>query len=261
MKKIKSFLTVLALLSGYSESYKIKSRIINGISSDRGQFPFFAQFYISHEDEIEKCGGCLISDRWLLTAAHCLENFDYIDVSLGYLHHGAYWQRDRLEFYITKESVHLHPGYDSDSISHDIALVHLPEPVEFSQTIRSIKLSNVELSERTDVIVIGNGVTQSAGSSYINFAPMITCTDEERVQTFPILKNSTNVFCAKNADDRSIVIGDSGSPVILRDDNSLVAISSFIQSDFDTSVPQAFTNIFQYREWINDVVGYNLANI
>jgi secreted trypsin-like serine protease len=43
-------------------------RITNGYTADRGQFPWQAALYV---DGSSFCGGSLISDRWILTAAHC----------------------------------------------------------------------------------------------------------------------------------------------------------------------------------------------
>lgn len=256
MYRIHIVLILLALTINQSNSFKLQTRILNGIDSFRGQFPFFAHLYIYSAENIEKCGGSLISSEWLLTAAHCLENFEYVDVSLGFLHHGAYWRRDRLEFYVTKRDVHLHPDYHTDSIFHDIALIHLPEPVIFSSIIQPIKLSNVALPQEADVIVIGNSVRENA---FIQYAPMTTCSKDECLQTYPMLENSKSIFCAKNLEDRSIVLGDSGSPVIRQDDGSLVAISSFILDGYRKGKPQGFTTIFGYRKWINRIVGFNLT--
>lgn len=254
MRRIHIVFVLFGLITGHSNSFKLQTRILNGISSSRGQFPFFAHLFIVSADDVEKCGGSLITAEWIITAAHCLEDFEYVDVSLGFLHNGPYWRKDRLEFYITKSDVHLHPDYRSDSIFHDIALVHLPEPATFSPTIQPIKLSNVVLPEVADVIVIGNSAIEN---SAVQYTPMTTCSSEECLQIFPMLENSKSIFCARNSDGRSIASGDSGSPV-LKDDGTLVAISSFIRDDYKNNTPQGFTKVFAYHKWINRVVGYNL---
>nr|CAD7429932.1 unnamed protein product [Timema monikensis] len=50
------------------QSFRLRSRIVNGNQASRGQFPHQAALYL---DGRSFCGGSLISTSWILTAAHC----------------------------------------------------------------------------------------------------------------------------------------------------------------------------------------------
>lgn len=54
----------------------LDTNILGGIEAARGEFPHMAAF--GYEDEAKNrtwaCAGSLISDRYILTAAHCLSN-------------------------------------------------------------------------------------------------------------------------------------------------------------------------------------------
>jgi len=55
----------------------VNGQIVGGAAATLGQFPWQAFVYI---DERYLCGGSLILDSWVLTAAHCVQGFNkYID--------------------------------------------------------------------------------------------------------------------------------------------------------------------------------------
>ena len=48
-------------------------RIINGENATLGQFPWQVGLYLGFDDTVWFCGGSIISENWILTAAHCLD--------------------------------------------------------------------------------------------------------------------------------------------------------------------------------------------
>ena len=53
-----------------------KNLIYDGKNAYRGQFPWLGKIEVFFTSSSLTCGATLISDQWIVTAAHCLENDD-----------------------------------------------------------------------------------------------------------------------------------------------------------------------------------------
>lgn len=84
------------------------------------------------------CGAILISDRFLLTAAHCVDQAITVKVVLG-AHNIRAEERDQQTFIVGPRGIVLHEQYTANSL-HDIALLKLPERVYLNARIQPIEL-------------------------------------------------------------------------------------------------------------------------
>lgn len=50
-------------------------RIINGKNATVGQFPWQVAIYVTFSSYTNLCGGAIISEKWILTAAHCASQY------------------------------------------------------------------------------------------------------------------------------------------------------------------------------------------
>merc|ERR1712088_54732 len=112
-----------------------KDRIVGGSEATPHSYPWMAALFV---DDTWFCGGTLISDEWVLTAAHCAKDATEMLVMLGAHNVREASEEGRLE--ITTTDFFTHPGWSQISIHNDLALVHLPEPVNFTDIIRPVCL-------------------------------------------------------------------------------------------------------------------------
>lgn len=110
---------------------------VDGVDASRGEFPHMA--LLGYGDDLESaqyhCGGSVISEKYILTAAHCISSVQLGPVkyvALGILKRtdpSDLWQR-----YDVKKIIP-HPEYKSPSKYHDIALLEVEEEIEFGETV------------------------------------------------------------------------------------------------------------------------------
>lgn len=70
-----------------------------------------------------------------------------------------------------------------------------------------------------------------------------------------IIRDTT--ICAKGNEKESVCNGDSGGPLVLKSDNrTLIGVTSFGRaSGCDDGIPQGFSRITSYLQWIEESTG------
>jgi len=106
------------------------------------QFP-----WVVHVHATKDCGGVLIEPRWVLTAAHCAEEFRPV-ITIVYSRTDPYsgntFTDTRLSVgsseNLGQHGVHIHPLFHPDDPPHDIALIELQSAFSISPYIQTVGL-------------------------------------------------------------------------------------------------------------------------
>ncbi|RWS19978.1 serine protease 42-like protein, partial [Leptotrombidium deliense] len=112
----------------------------------KGEYPWTTLLQIKEENGFSECGGTVINNRYILTAAHCCETATEVKVGFGY----------DFSNHILVEKIILHPAYNAaDYHDHDIALLRLETSMTFTESLKPICLPPSTLDTSGDLRGIG----------------------------------------------------------------------------------------------------------
>ena len=165
------------------------------------------------------CGGSLISDRWVVTAAHCVpvQSPNDIRVDLGQhdLHSGT--EAVLVRKYVSE--MHIHPDYDVNLNSHDLALLKMADPIDFAvhSHVRPICLPTgpKEFAGYPAKITGWGKTNPTAGTSRVLLEADVTILSNKQCKASGLSIISHRILdsmiCANgDEEDEGICMGDSG---------------------------------------------------
>lgn len=242
-----------------SGSSDVSTRIVKGYNSTRGEFPYQVLISITYEDYEAFCGGSILSDRWILTAAHCIAKAVSFKIFFGILQLS---DKSKAIFRDVKvENRFPHPDYIDSMLLNDIGLLRLDRAVEFSDTIQAVRLPKEgKLYHHVAANTSGFGMVSANPQrfpSHLQWVSLITidnfdCAGRMGPSVAPYVLRSS-VICAIGIDRGSVCFGDSGGPLIT-EEKVLIGLTSFVRDvSCPKGYPQGFTRVGHYLDWIREV--------
>ncbi|CAM4544142.1 unnamed protein product [Caretta caretta] len=237
-----------------SKSLSYANRITGGISAQVGEWPWQASLQLSG---IHRCGATLISNTWLITAAHCFrgqQNPSRWTASFGTVIRPPQSRR-------SIRNIIIHEKY-SDAVqnhNYDIAVVQLSSPVEFTNVIRMVCLPEefYVFPHNTTCFVTGWGALRNEGSSINNLRQAEVKIIDTNICNRAEVYNGAiapGMVCAGYLEGEiDACQGDSGGPLVTEDRRGvwfLVGIVSWGDECAKKNKPGVYTRVTYYRDWI-----------
>ncbi|XP_013141667.1 PREDICTED: trypsin-2-like [Papilio polytes] len=191
------------------QSNKGSDRIVGGRLATCEEFPHQVSFVVNNS---YFCGGFIVSNRFILTAAHCAQN---VDPSTVLLRSGSTFRQNGTIIPIAE--VIPYPGYNKPLFDKDIAVMRTAKDIEFNSCTRPIALPSrgKPLRAGNTMTVSGWGRTRQGASTLPDrlMAVDLNLVSRSRCQSaYSPLRITENMLCAGNffLGGKSTCQGDSG---------------------------------------------------
>jgi len=241
-------------------SLKAPWRIIGGVPAKAQEFPW--QISVKNSDgSSHNCGGTIISDQWLMTAAHCgntpkivLGDTDFRD-------------KDGHEIEVEIDKWIRHP-LDGGNFQnqYDVALIKMGEKLDLDGVhdyLAPICLATADDDQKFET---NRCIASGWGYNDDRVLPDNLMKVELPVLTnevcYPIfdklgLKITERTICAGGEGVKTICNGDSGGPLQChREDGSWVqvGITSFVKTGCGEQSPGGFARVSAFHDWILETI-------
>jgi len=229
------------------------TRIVGGQTTEVNEYPWQVAL-VGRGSSSVFCGGTLINDRWVLTAAHCTQS----GVQQVLLGNHLQSTTDSGERRINVRRVVDHPSYNDRTLNNDFSLLELSTPLNLESVdpqIRPICLptaSNPSQYENVPAIVSGWGTTSSGGSQP-NALRDTTVQTQSNAQCNNAYGGAiTDAMICAAASGRDSCQGDSGGPLVRNVGGffRLIGVVSWGSGCADPNFPGVYARVTDEINWI-----------
>jgi len=249
---------------------RVVNRIVGGNVTEINEYPWQILMY---KNGWQHCGGSIISDRWIMTAAHCVEDKNPTKYQIILGEHDVQDGQEADSMTIGVEKIILHNRYNSKTFNFDFALMKLKKNIDFKKHphVRPICLPSADAGDFAGekAIVSGWGDTSEEGhsSNVLLEAEVNVMSNRECVKN--TLYNSDQItevmMCAgivKGGTDSCQ--GDSGGPLISSSGKDgvtpgqnyeLIGVVSWGDGCARKGYPGVYARMTEVISWINSNAG------
>ncbi|KAI1286693.1 Plasma kallikrein [Halotydeus destructor] len=254
-------------LCGTTREVMPRSRIVGGRRALEGEFPHQVSLQFWQQPGSHFCGGVIISDRWILTAAHCLVRWmDKTLMAIGGSNSRRFYRSTM--FKVSKSIVHR--DYNTTTLENDIALLKTSEPMPLysKNTSSQLDINNICLPDPYEqffgkAILTGYGMTSERGSTSsqlltveLDIQPRMVCRD-----LYSGRYSFNAMMCAGHQDGgKDSCQGDSGGPLFQKRYGGsyvLVGLTSFGNGCARANTPGVYTQVSSFLNWIEQQTAAN----
>ncbi|KAF0308808.1 Coagulation factor IX [Amphibalanus amphitrite] len=241
------------------------TKIVGGSGARPGQFPWLVSLQLDGEPW---CGGTLVSQWFVVTAAHCLKNMKADRFSVVAGEHDL-TQHEGKEQRLPVQAIALHPEYRVGKFRHDLAVLRLAQPAVWGGRVQPACLPASDQTEavlnRTATVAgwgwtaeVRDGGERADRLRTVSVPVMgpLECTDWFAAAGRKNRLHAGQLCAGFKEGGRDGCQGDSGGPLLLplEGRSTLVGVVSAGIGCGRPGLPGVYTDVSHYMGWIKKMV-------
>ncbi|XP_067623812.1 collagenase-like [Eurosta solidaginis] len=241
----------------------VSPRIVNGQTAAANEFSYQAGLMVNNGEILFFCGGSLISNEWVLTAAHCTLSAVKVTIYLG----STTYLNSTVSLEVDKCDIIIHPLFDMRTLSNDISLLKIPA-VTYSDAIKPVTLPNCALHHPlcVDQNVVASGWGRRTSDADVSYSPVLKFANFKVISNdvcagvyWNMVRIDSGKMCTVSVNRKGVCAGDSGGPLVLASSNLQIGIISFYSNNgCEADEPAGYTRVTSYLYWIRRKTGLRL---
>ncbi|XP_066982820.1 chymotrypsinogen 2-like [Macrobrachium rosenbergii] len=233
------------------------TRIIGGQSTEVNEYPWQVSLVYRNTNE-SFCGGSIINDRFIVTAAHCTASVSDFQIVVG----GHSWANLPPSFRVVEyETYYYNPDYNYFTQDSDLVLIKLATTLDFSNPVIGPICPPRPYNKYYGVNVTVTGWGFSANDSKtipdeLQEVDLTTINNADCQNAYPDYTITSNMLCAwYPAGGKDACQGDSGGPLITQENDYyiLVGVVSWGVGCGVAGNPGVYSTVANQMNWINAV--------
>jgi secreted trypsin-like serine protease len=209
----------LATKPGMVPRQRFGQRIVGGEESPVGEFPHMIDV---KNGGSHYCGGSIINEEWVLTAAHCSQSSPSSYTLVAGDHHRGNQEGTEQERNVIQ--IVVHGNYNPSTIDNDAAMMKVASPFVFNDRVKAVQLPMANsIFDNGDAMAIGWGALSEGGGSpqALQNVTVPLWTNQACQVAYSQYDITPSMICAGVAGKDSCQ-GDSGGPMICQENGQWV---------------------------------------
>ncbi|XP_019406208.1 PREDICTED: transmembrane protease serine 9 isoform X1 [Crocodylus porosus] len=249
---------------GSRPAMQTANRIVGGSKASRGEFPWQVSL---RENNEHFCGAAILTEKWLVSAAHCFNEFQDPKVWAAYAGTTSLSGLDPSTVKAGIAQIITHPSYNADTADFDVAVLELASPMAFNKYIQPVCLPGAghHFPAGKKCLISGWGYLkedflvkpETLQKATVELLDQVLCSS---LYSYAL---TDRMVCAGYLEGKiDSCQGDSGGPLVCEEPSGkffLAGIVSWGIGCAEARRPGVYARVTKLRDWILDAVSASPA--
>jgi len=255
--KLLSISLLLSSAVSFAAPVNLKPFIVGGEAAKQGEFPYIVSLRSKSYGHF--CGGSLIAQNWVLTAAHCVKGGTIDSVWIGMLDQKNTAGVEKIK----PARIFAHEQYDQNTMEHDYALIQLSQNSSYAPV--GLNTVDIKVDDASQIIATtaGWGAIKEGSYSLPSLlqkvsVPLVSteaCNAKEAYDGG--IKEETMMCAGLKQGGKDSCQGDSGGPLVVVDQQGqhlLVGVVSWGEGCARANKYGVYSKVSSAVDWIKSKI-------